>query len=483
LVKQEDQDWSPEVIYSILTLATSECGTSDADALEGALDLAKNSNVRGPKKIFVFTDGYGTRGRLVTKALHRAQFEGVEVVGITVGFGKSGVPAVYSNYVTACLPCFLPEALQAYSENSEHAPETMEEVPWERATLYTVETVKEALEDQKVIFPHIREKLSSYREGHLVISTGGATTTVDLAFCIDCTGSMMSYMKPVQEQVKGIFFCFTCALPSSLFLSLPPLCPPASCTFPLRAAQETYNTHIHFPLPPSLPPLALIPLGIVTNLITEIQRHYPSLTLSLRYALIPYRDVGDDPMSVLPFTSDVNQFIRHLEKLEAKGGKDEPEDVFGALATASGLSWESTARYLIWICDAPGHGSECHDNEIHDADPSPSTTVKSTVKSLVAKKINVSFCRVNEGKTKKMEKAFMVSTLLDYLHLPLRFPPFPSLPSPVLISQLTLFSSFPSPLLSNSCRPSSRKRLSKKQNSYPSQCLMNRQLSNPGKFF
>eukprot|EP01127_Copromyxa_protea_P012712 TRINITY_DN3334_c0_g4_i1.p1 TRINITY_DN3334_c0_g4~~TRINITY_DN3334_c0_g4_i1.p1 ORF type:complete len:2536 (-),score=396.53 TRINITY_DN3334_c0_g4_i1:97-7002(-) len=350
ILKTEDKDWSPTTILALLSYLFSDnhFGSVDADAIETALDLAMGSQSRGSKKVFVLSDGFGTRGQLLTSALHRAQHEGVEVVGISVGFTRSNVPAVYQHFIAVSLPSLLPEAFQSFVEQEDTSMDPNTKLWAEVMPLVADarETIEEVLKNPMQVFPEIREQLRTYREGKLV--KGSVSTTVDLCFCIDCTGSMSPYLLSVKQLVKGI----------------------------------------------------------ATELIGEIKKHYPSLDLSVRYAFVPYRDFGDAATKKLDFTNFLETFVSAVEEQHAGGGGDEPEDVLGALEEVASLSWESSARYLIWIGDAPGHGSECHGSELADDHPHPKSSIRDITRSLVGKKINMMFCRIKESVTKKMELAF-----------------------------------------------------------------------------
>jgi hypothetical protein len=64
LIKSSDMPWSRAAIYVLLKQLSfeTEFATLDADAIQCALALLNSSTVRGPKKIFVLTDGYGSCG-------------------------------------------------------------------------------------------------------------------------------------------------------------------------------------------------------------------------------------------------------------------------------------------------------------------------------------------------------------------------------------------------------------------------------------
>lgn len=180
-------------------------GTFDADAIETALNLASISQSRGPKTVFVLTDGYGTRGNLFVKALQRAENEGVEVIGVSVGFSKTLVSEVYQHYIVAAFPSVLPDALQAYAEQETEGAEEKEILDETNIVLADArDTVGAVLADAMTVFPKLHEQMRGERDLKLVKGNAPcSSTTVDLCFVIDCTGSMAPYLQAVIAQVKG----------------------------------------------------------------------------------------------------------------------------------------------------------------------------------------------------------------------------------------------------------------------------------------
>jgi len=78
----------------------------------------------------------------------------------------------------------------------------------------------------------------------------------------------------------------------------------------------------------------------------------------IRFALVAYRDRGDDYVTKMQgFTADMGQFQTVLDKLEADGGGDTPEDLQEAFANAlHKLEWRSNAvRIGFFISDATLH--------------------------------------------------------------------------------------------------------------------------------
>lgn len=91
---------------------------------------------------------------------------------------------------------------------------------------------------------------------------------------------------------------------------------------------------------------------------------------SYRFGCICYRDPVDyilDIHQVFDFNPDIENFSLFLEKVEAFGGGDIPEDFVGALNSAfEKLSWNPEAKKaIIWIADAPAHGKRFCGEENH----------------------------------------------------------------------------------------------------------------------
>lgn len=84
-------------------------------------------------------------------------------------------------------------------------------------------------------------------------------------------------------------------------------------------------------------------------------------TNEVRLGVVAYRDYNDFPrIDKLPFTSNVQDFTNFLQRLEAKGGQDEAEDVFSGLYEVTHMEWQSNARLLAHFADAPCHGQRYH---------------------------------------------------------------------------------------------------------------------------
>ena len=146
--------------------------------------------------------------------------------------------------------------------------------------------------------------------------------SVDVAFVLDCTGSMSSYIAAVKNSIREI----------------------------VDRIQKTNGD------------------------------------LKLRLAMVAYRDIGDgsERFEVLDFCSSVDTFKAFVGKLTATGGDDAPEDMAGAVQKANALDWKYSTRVVFLIADAPCHGRQFH--SLFDSYPSgtPGIDIVKELKSLLA---------------------------------------------------------------------------------------------------
>jgi len=161
------------------------------------------------------------------------------------------------------------------------------------------------------------------------------STSVDLAFCMDCTGSMSGWMQEAKKRVVSI-------------------------------------SH-------------------------QLKSQYSRM--KLRMAFVCYRDIKDvspPRFQLKQFTEDIESVETFIHSLVANGGGDTPEDVLGGLNQALNLNWSSDARVLIHVGDAPPHGKIFHssDDDYPDGDPN-GLTHYTVLKNVRNKKIDYHFIKVN----------------------------------------------------------------------------------------
>jgi len=78
---------------------------------------------------------------------------------------------------------------------------------------------------------------------------------------------------------------------------------------------------------------------------------------SIRFAVVEYKDHSDNPVtSHINFTNSTNA-IKFLKEKNASGGNDTPEAVFDGLRVACNFSWKTEhEKVLFLILDSPPHG-------------------------------------------------------------------------------------------------------------------------------
>lgn len=161
--------------------------------------------------------------------------------------------------------------------------------------------------------------------------------SLDLCFCVDCTGSMAGHIKSVTDNILSF--------------------------------------------------------------VAELGKFYPDIPL--RLAFVGYRDHCDKEqrLSVLRFTMEASEFRAFVGSQAAMGGGDAPEDVFGALNVVTDLDWLSAHRILYHIGDAPCHGTRfhtCGGDEYPAGDPHGLLAEK-LLPSLADKNVQYFFGRINSS--------------------------------------------------------------------------------------
>eukprot|EP00735_Rhodelphis_limneticus_P003155 TRINITY_DN1444_c0_g1::TRINITY_DN1444_c0_g1_i2::g.27153::m.27153 TRINITY_DN1444_c0_g1::TRINITY_DN1444_c0_g1_i2::g.27153 ORF type:complete len:882 (+),score=100.96,sp/Q6B9X6/VWKA_DICDI/34.33/1e-12,VWA_2/PF13519.1/1.5e+04,VWA_2/PF13519.1/1.5e-06,VWA_2/PF13519.1/1.7e+03,VWA_2/PF13519.1/1.7e-08,VWA_2/PF13519.1/1.1e-21,VWA/PF00092.23/1.1e-05,VWA/PF00092.23/0.14,VWA/PF00092.23/2.8e-16,VWA_3/PF13768.1/0.029,VWA_3/PF13768.1/0.11,VWA_3/PF13768.1/0.0011,vWA-TerF-like/PF10138.4/4.4,vWA-TerF-like/PF10138.4/ len=360
IIKLEEQPWDGACIFTFLSNLRfdRDVATMDADGINVCLDLLARTNVRGPKSIFVFTDGFSTSGLRLTAALDRAEKEDVEVIALGVGFDQTFVSKCYGKYITAALPSAVPLALKALFEKQECENQDV----WSDMlpTLATgAENIASILDKAKAVFPGLLDELHKERISTIIPGSRASDVTVDICFVLDCTGSMAPFFSACKSKIKD--------------------------------------------LPKRLKP--------------AIKAKNQGITLKMNYAVVGYRDFGDaEKLVPQAFTDNISHIDAFLNKLSPFGGEDGPEDVLGALDyAATNLTWTKPGRlkFIILMGDAPSHGSECNDDPTDRyRDPAALAKTVPSVSQVVAKlrsdpesPIRLFFTRIRPNSTQKMEDA------------------------------------------------------------------------------
>jgi len=97
----------------------------------------------------------------------------------------------------------------------------------------------------------------------------------------------------------------------------------------------------------------------VKDTLRKVARDAGRMQTTLRVGLVEYRDRGDSFVTrVYPFSTDLTEFSRRIEAIQAGGGGDTPEHVNEGLRVAlSQLAWNdaASARLAFLVADAPPH--------------------------------------------------------------------------------------------------------------------------------
>jgi hypothetical protein len=124
----------------------------------------------------------------------------------------------------------------------------------------------------------------------------------------------------------------------------------------------------------------------------------------VRMAVVGYKDHSDMPnIQFLDFTTSADRVRLFLNKLDASGGLDLPEDVLGGIRQALNATWKHQTRCIIHIADAPPHGRTLHDiSDVGDDYANPGSephglTHEPLLKQMVGLNINYALLRINNS--------------------------------------------------------------------------------------
>eukprot|EP00041_Stephanoeca_diplocostata_P039429 m.1625156 g.1625156 ORF g.1625156 m.1625156 type:complete len:4446 (-) comp25391_c0_seq1:138-13475(-) len=365
VLKSFDMPWDSATKYMVLSnlFCRNSITTRDSDAVEVALSLFRQLQPPGEHKLFVFTDGYGSATPTLHASLCAAEQQSVDVIAVGVGCEQTALQNGYGRWIKAAVPAVLPEALRellgdAENRRDKNALDTrLMDI---NRQFRDDRPVEDIVKDSEKAFQGLAHKLSEDRQARLCAGSVGKVK-VDIAFCIDCTGSMAPWFKIAQGQAAAI----------------------------------------------------------VKGIAPKIKEQFPSVELELRFGILGYRDFadGDKMFEDCPFTTDTDTIISFLQSMQASGGGDNAENVLGALdrlRNDATWQWSGQAKFIVLLADAPGHGLCDASSGLVDDNPSGDPnglTVDSVVKSLfkydeeqnLESHWDLFFCRIRKSDTQKME--------------------------------------------------------------------------------
>ena len=211
-IKLPDDVWeapSMALLFSAV-LQRNELSSMDADALLFAGKMLDQSCVRGPKKIFVVTDGYGSSGIRLAAVLKELDESGMDVTALGVGPEEFFIKKCYPKWITAALPQLVPNALETLTDRMENAARMQrtyqkDTIDWLSVGLVpegAANTFEEVLVNREGVFPDLLQLMESEREARLTRGNRPSAITVDICFALDCTGSMSFWLNAAKQQIK-----------------------------------------------------------------------------------------------------------------------------------------------------------------------------------------------------------------------------------------------------------------------------------------
>ena len=117
---------------------------------------------------------------------------------------------------------------------------------------------------------------------------------------------------------------------------------------------------------------------------------------------------GHKRIECLQFTEDITEFRAFVSGITAGGGGDTPEDVLGGIEAAVNLGWSSKNKVLFHVGDAPQHGPRFHNlgsSADHYYDHEPRGLQIEELLSIIKQlKINYFFAKINESTDKMIQE-------------------------------------------------------------------------------
>ncbi len=287
VIKTASMAWDP--VAMLILLCNLHCdtamGSCDATALHVALDLLGDAAARGPKKLFILSDGYSSCGLELVTALVRAEKEGVDVLALCVGMESSQVAKMYRKWMTVAVPSALPDAFRAFFEQDSlgvspaaAVGEADDLLRMRLQSAGAAETLEEVFSQSWVkALPNIAVLLQEERE--LKLSDGGAGVgfmSLDLCFVLDCTGSMQPWLGSVKVCDYAPMYVRARAVSALI-----------AHNNRHRAARRAHVRSS--PLHPRQSNL----VAICKDISVAVEAQFPEVTLAIRFSALGYRDKGD----------------------------------------------------------------------------------------------------------------------------------------------------------------------------------------------
>ncbi|RHY62455.1 hypothetical protein DYB34_004155 [Aphanomyces astaci] len=142
----------------------------------------------------------------------------------------------------------------------------------------------------------------------------------------------------------------------------------------------------------------------VTSIITNIQVDHPNA--NVRAGFVGYRDYASYTHAPLrveshALTTNIPDVHAFISTLQACGGRGNFADIPGGIAEALDMPWESDAKVMILVGDAPCHGQLYHDRYTGTMDPS-TPCIQEQMRTIARRGIDFRFIEIQPENTAKM---------------------------------------------------------------------------------
>jgi len=144
------------------------------------------------------------------------------------------------------------------------------------------------------------------------------------------------------------------------------------------------------------------------NIFEDVKKDFPHA--DIRVGFVGYRDVCDRPyeFEFVNLTHNHQAVVDKLAMTEAFGGGDIPENVAGAIRKLNSMSWrENACKLAFHVADAPAHGMLYHDMFRGDDYPQEiaGMTLYPEICLLATEDVSLTFVRI-DGSTDIMTDKF-----------------------------------------------------------------------------
>jgi uncharacterized protein YegL len=267
-----------------------------SDAIFAASELLQQqsavNNNNGPMMIFVFTDGYDTRGAFIHQIISYAEQRSINILGLGFGFESNGVSLAFNDWIIAQNPSLVADALIQWS-NEQTDGQTPNDL------LFHEENLTKILGENQQSYSSTDEIWKDERmQRYFDLITKNAHDAIELTFSSD------AFDNPLIVEI-----CFV-----------------MDCTGSMEPWIKAGKTHI---------------LAIAENIEKDMKEKFGKNSI-LRMAFVAYRDYTNaERFDVIDFHKAPNlQPVRNkIESQKAIANDDVCEDVQGGLEKALGLSW------------------------------------------------------------------------------------------------------------------------------------------------